>query len=300
MIGPNPAEPKASVALLRHYRSQRAETIEATAATQTKREKTSMAKEETAPTVDPTDIWGRVPPEEKFELLAKAQSRGVGAAMVVALVGCTLAVGFKFDWLMWGALLLAPLIYQFVAGKAWRDLKPPVILEYLAARSATRRFAFASKSQDLFMQLIFRGYAEQMATEEQLEGVLEGAFAGIGKQEVWIALFTDCLVIIREELGGAVCVMAQLLDDRLTIQGESPDSGSDYSNDRQVILSTNPRKGSPMRLKITSRFPAALVVFEHKALSLQEENKKKGFALPDAAVEAPIDDDFPSSASWES
>ncbi len=262
--------------------------------------KKSNSKEETASAVDPTDIWGRVPPEEKFEILAKAQARGVGAAVVVAIVGCTLAVGFKFDWLMWGALLVSPLIYQFVAGKAWRDLKPPVILEYLAARSATRRFAFTTKSQDLYLHLMFRGDVEKLPSND-LGEALEDTIPVGTKTPVWIGLFTDCVVLIREEIGGAVCVMSHLLDEKLTIRGESPESDREYSNDRQVLLSYTSKKGVGNRYRVTSRFPAALIVFERKALTLQEENSAKGFVVPDAIVAALSEgDDFPSSASWES
>lgn len=257
-----------------------------------------MAKEETAPTVDPTDIWGRIPPEEKLEILAKAQGRGVGAAVVLILVGCTLAVGFKFVWLMWGSILLSPLIYQFVAGKAWRDLKPPVVLEYLAARSATRRYAFAAKSKDLYLQLLFRGEAEQVLTDSEMEESLSEAFQQ-GRMDVWIALFNDCVVIIREAYGGAACVMAQLLDERLTIQGKSPNGEGDYSSQREVLLTFTTRKGDRGAFKITSRFPAALVVFERKALGQQSELRTKALGLPSEPV-ASFEDDGLSTAAWES
>jgi hypothetical protein len=257
-----------------------------------------MAKEETAPAIDPTDIWGRIPPEEKLEILAKAQGRGVGAAVVLILVGCTLAVGFKFVWLMWGSILLSPLIYQFVAGKAWRDLKPPVVLEYLAARSATRRYAFAAKSKDLYLQLLFRGEAEQALIDREMDQSLSEAF----KQErvdVWVALFNDCVVIIREAFGGAACVMAHILDERLTIQGSSPAGEGEYSRQREVLLTFSNRKGEKGALKITSRFPAALVVFERKALRLQSELRTKALGLPMEPAPS-FEDDGLSTAAWES
>ena len=225
-----------------------------------------MAKEQIAEVVlDPTNIWDSIPPEEKFELLAKAQARGVGAAIMLVIVGCTLAVGFRFDLLMWGSLLLSPLLFQFTAGKAWRDMRPPMLLEYLAARSAARRYAFSAKSRDLGLVLIFKGEFEPLAATEELEQTFARAFA---PTQGWIALFNDCIVVITERPGGAECLFAQIVNDKLSITGRSPESGEEYANDREVILTTQTKRGDPVRVKLTSRYPAALVVFEKKSLQI--------------------------------
>lgn len=224
-----------------------------------------MAKEKVAELVlDPTNIWDSIPPEEKFEMLAKAQARGVGAAIMLVIVGCTLAVGFRFDVLMWGALLISPLLFQFVAGKAWRDMRPPMLLEYLAARSAARRYAFANKSQDLGLVLIFKGEFEPLAATAELEETFGRAFGAITG---WIALFNDCVVVITERPGGAECLFAQILNDKIGIEGRS-ESGEEYANDREVIITSQTKRGDQRRIKLTSRYPAALVVFEKKAQQL--------------------------------
>jgi hypothetical protein len=249
-----------------------------------------MAKAKVAELVlDPTNIWDSIPPEEKFEMLAKAQARGVGAAIMLIIVGCTLAVGFRFDVLMWGALLVSPLLFQFVAGKAWRDMRPPMLLEYLAARSAARRYAFANKSQDLGLVLIFKGEFEPLAATAELEETFGKAFNAISG---WIALFNDCAVVIAERPGGAECLFAQILNDKLGIAGRS-ESGEEYANDRELILTFQTKRGDPRRVKLTSRYPAALVVFEKKAQQLINAWKNR------MKVEAPPADEEEPSLGWQ-
>jgi hypothetical protein len=88
------------------------------------------------------EVWRIVPPEEKLSLLAKANSAGFFASLMGVLVGWTVAVSLSLQWLVYVSLIFCPFIYQFAAGRTWRSARPRAMLEYLAARSAARRFAF--------------------------------------------------------------------------------------------------------------------------------------------------------------
>lgn len=214
--------------------------------------------------VDANELWRQIPPEEKLEIMARAQSKGILAGAVLILIGCTLAVGLHFEPLMWGAILVSPLIFQFAAGKAWRDLKPSVMLEYLAARSAARRYAFANQSKDLGLILIFRAHCEELFGDDRLNEALEAMAGDRAHMDVWVALFNDCVVLMTERLGGAELILAALANDRLTVSAESPESGQEYAPDREVTLTAKSRTGHIRRIKLRSRYPGALVVFERK------------------------------------
>lgn len=220
------------------------------------------------------EIWRQVPPEEKIELMSRAHSNGILVAFIAILVASTLAVGFKFSALMWAALIGSPFVFQLAAGTAWKRLRPKVMLEYLAARSVARRYAFGLNSRELDPNLVFRGRLEEQFTEEQLEEALEASIENLNDASVWVALFSDAVVVMSEAPGGAELRMAHKLDSELKVEGRSLDNKGDYSNTREVWLSYQDRKAE-RRFKITSKYPAALIVFEKKLLAYQNEEIKR-------------------------
>lgn len=243
--------------------------------------------------IDATELWRQVPPEEKFELMSRSHAKGIWAAFIVILLGSTLAVGFKADSLMWSSFLISPVVFQLAAGKAWRNLRPAVMLEYLAVRSAARRYAFSNNAKDLSLELVFRATAHEVVDEENGRQALELAFAKRDHESVWITLFKDSLILISECAGGAELRFAHLIDERLHIEGYSPESGSEYGTDRQVTITAIPKgavkgKGAEAgrRIRLTSKYPAALVVFEKRLAQLLEDRQKEQKALlPDPIVD---------------
>ena len=219
--------------------------------------------------MDNTQIWRVIPPEEKIEAMAQAHSRGIMTSLCIILLGCTLAVGFKFSLLMWGSFLLAPLIFQMTAGKAWRDIRPRIMLEYLAARSAARRYAFAAGSKELDLNLMFRAQMvlEKPESEDgpgaDLQRRLQEATDQIREVQVWVALFKDTVVLMSEEPGGAKLQFSHMLDDKLVVAGDSEsESESDYSEDRRVAITAQDKLWNGRTFKLQSKYPAALVVLE--------------------------------------
>lgn len=214
------------------------------------------------------DIWRRIPPEEKLEMMAKAHSKGIGASLVVLLMTGTVAVGLRFPWVFWGAFLAVPFVFQFVAAKAWRDIKPRTILEYLAARSAARRYAYSAQSQDLTPELMFKGSLERSRQEDTIEQQMDfdPEKPRPPRTPVWVALFRDTLVMMSEQQGGAKLEFAHPLFERFKATAEGFEDGT--PNDRRIRLDVSARKDSTAAtFFLTSDYPASLLACERKIQS---------------------------------
>lgn len=220
-----------------------------------------------------SEIWRSIPPEEKIELMAKAHAKGIMSSGILIIVGCTIAVGLKVSWIMWGSLIISPFIFQFAAGKEWRGLKPRVMLEYLAARSAARRYAFDQRGKDLTPRLVFRGTLEEEFDRDHVQEALEAMIENTKQAEVWVSLFGDTVVMISERVGGAELKLGHLIDEKLTVSSQSASGGGDYSNDKVVQLIIKDKGKPERRFRLTSRYPAALVVFEKRLLQLLGSSK---------------------------
>ena len=242
--------------------------------------------------LDISDIWRNVPPEEKFEMMAHAQSRGIFAAFIVILIASTMAVCFQAPWLMWGSFILAPFIFQFATGKAWRDHRPKVLLEYLAARAVTRRYAFAVAAKDLGLKLIFKGSLEEEFTDSNIQNAMASGFSQQTRIDVWVTLFNDAVVIISERLGGARCELATPFNDKLVVESLN-ESKNEYSSGKTVILTLTDRTLVKRRFRLTSRYPAALLVFEKELQQLLHSAADQRARLLEAPAKtgASTDDD---------
>ncbi len=250
-------------------------------------------------TLDGQDLWRQIPPEEKFELMSKSHAKGIQAGAVTVIVGCTVAVALKVQVLIWLSIILSPLIFQFAAGKAWRDLRPRIMLEYLAARSATRRYAFSIRGKDLTLLMLFKGKMEEEFDEEHLEDSLEAKAQGTDSTPVWVGLFRDSIVMMSERMGGGELRFGQLLTEkRLRIEGGSLSGESEYSNDHFVRFTFPDRSGSDRHVRLTSKYPGALIVFEKKLLALRQQvlSEAPAEALPPPAEGT---DDMFQGSSWD-
>lgn len=219
------------------------------------------------------DIWLQIPPEEKFEIMAKSNSTGVFSCLCLLGMFFSIAIGLKIQWFVWLGLLTTPMVFQFSAGKAWRMEQPNLILRYLAARSVARRFAYAAKAQDLGLQLIFRGDVERVFKEEEdsLKAAFEAIESAASTQQQWIALLNSAVVIFHEARAGAGLTLIGSIDEKLEVEASNSDgSDEEYSNNREVYITLNRGLTSERRFKITSRYPAALNVFEKKLVGLKD------------------------------
>jgi hypothetical protein len=219
------------------------------------------------------DIWRRIPPEEKLELMSRAHSVGVASVFVVLVVCGVVAVGLKIPFVFWIPFAAVPFIFQFASSKAWRGIKPRRMLEYLAARSASRRYAFGTNAEDLSIRLMFRGILSPIFEADEEYQELEAEVEDKRSTDVWIALFTETIVMISEQPGGARLEFAHTLDEKLTYEA----TGFDRSLDQQraVLLAIVGRDGRTYRYRVTSRYPAALLAFERQIRALFAEKQVK-------------------------
>lgn len=221
--------------------------------------------------LDNLAAWRQIPPEEKIALMSRAHSQGILASVIMIVVCCTVAVGLQLSWIMWGSFLICPFVFQFAAGKAWRDIRPRLMLEYLAARAAARRYAFTAKSTMLEPALCFRGQLEHLFDEDKVMEALEASIENNHKIAAWIVLFPDAVIAMSERPGGARLEFAHLINDKLAISGESPESEKEYSRHRAVTVGYEDKNRGSRKIRIRSEYPAALMVFEKKAQEFKKE-----------------------------
>jgi hypothetical protein len=172
--------------------------------------------------LNPDELWRRVPPEEKVDLINQAHSSGVKSILIVAVISATLAISLQLVWIFYGGLLLSPLFFQYSSMKLWRRLKPKTMLEYLAARSAARRYAFAYRTQDLGLLLLYR--ATLKTPKSGNVTAFEDPDAKLSTP-CWVALFPNTLIIMIEGKKGAMLQFGHSFSDpiNITSTGEGKD-----------------------------------------------------------------------------
>jgi hypothetical protein len=210
------------------------------------------------------EFWGRIPPEEKLLILHQAQAGGAMSAAVLVLAASGIAIGFQSPWIFWGSLIISPVVYKTISKGRFNKYRSNLMLLYLAARAAVRRYAYKYNAADLNVLLLFRGMLVK-GTETSPYNEREEVASPL---EVWIALFHDTIVVIGEAVGGARLYLAHNLEPGLTVHGQSPEGEGDYSRSRVVTLRSE-RYASFYRL--TSDTPGALVVFEKKLAAILRE-----------------------------
>ena len=220
------------------------------------------------------EIWRTIPPEEKLETMSRAHANGTFTALIGIIIASTLAVGLRQPWLLWTSIIVSPLLFQAAAGKAWRALRPRMMLEYLAARAAARRYAFAVNSNDMGVNLMLKAELQHIYENENLGLAINSMMQSIHETSVWVTLFNDALIILSEKRGGAHCEFAALTNDKLSVEAKNGNEESEYTNDKELILTVAPdKKYAGRKIKLTSRYPAALVVFEKKLLKAIDLSK---------------------------
>jgi len=216
--------------------------------------------------VNYNEFWGKIPPEEKILLLNRTQAAGALAGVIFVLGAAGVAVGFQFPWLFWGALLVVPVLFKLVVNTSFKRQKSGLMLLYLGARSAARRFAFKLNSTDLTVNLLFRGELASVSASSVKDDISSSELQEGAEDStpVWIALFGDAVVILSEGSGGARLRFGHLIGGNLRVRGISTDGTGDYSKNRIVMLESDDTARYPRVFHITSRTPGALVVFEKK------------------------------------
>lgn len=216
------------------------------------------------------EIWRLVPPEEKFAMLAKAQADGTLAAVLMMIVTGTMAVGLHLNALFWTGVLIAPVVFQFSSGKTWRDLRPRAMLEYLAARSAARRYAYSHRAKDLNVNIMFRGYLREVGEMEQMQENLADMSPAANYEFVWIALFPDTVIMMVENPGGAALRFAANINDRFHVEKVETENNPSGGLPNELTLRIDDKFGAKRRYSLKSPYGAALLVFQKMSLAAKE------------------------------
>ena len=221
--------------------------------------------------------WQAVALEERLEMISSAQAHGILAAALVSLLIGAVAYGFDNIWLLLGSLVGALTIMPLYTSYEWRKSKPELILKYLAVRSVARRYAFGAAISNFDVILIFRGVFREVYNSEEQERLakqqqdtdLEGS-SQEDEKEVWICLMRGGLVVLSECRGGAKLefvtpTAADVVCRRSSAEDQAPDNWV-------LVQGTGISKGRTAA--ISSRFPAALYVFEKQLSRITEELDK--------------------------
>jgi hypothetical protein len=218
------------------------------------------------------DIWRKIPPEEKLLLMAQSQARGISASSILLATIGSISLGLRVPWLFWSAFVTIPFVFQLASAKAWRDLKPRTMLEYLGARSAARRYAYSANAKDLTVSIMMKGVLSPEYSADDQEEAIEARIEQRDHVDVWVALFPDTIVMMSERAGGAKLEFAQsLLGDKFEVEAEGFD---DRNEERRLVFTIGDKKTSERhRWFLTSPFPAALLVLERRMRAFLEEQR---------------------------
>lgn len=206
-----------------------------------------------------TEAWRQIPPEEKLDLMTDAQTSGVTTALCIIILGATFAIAYQAPVLFWCSLLFAPVAFQFTSAKKWRALRPRIMLEYLAARSAARRYAYTVKSIDMMVKMVIRARVQYVPSVDSELNSLDAAITGFKKLNVWIALFSDCVIIMSEAPGGAKLEFGHLINDRMSLSLGDQDINEPITDG--IFLSYDDRRYGKHTIRIECDLPAAFTAF---------------------------------------
>ncbi len=207
-----------------------------------------------------TESWRQIPPEEKLEMMTQAHTTGVSSALCLIIMGATFSIGYQVPELFWISILASPIVFQFAAMRKWRSVRPVLMLMYLAARSASRRYAYAVKSVDMSIRLIFRGTMKRIPTDDSVIGQMDAEVLGAVEIPVWIVLFADCVIVMSEAKGGAKLEFGRLVCDRMSVRLPNPE----VDVDRSITITYTDRHEGKEIISLNSYQPAALSVFGSK------------------------------------
>lgn len=214
------------------------------------------------------ELWRKITPEAKINALNKSHSSGVFAALISVIIAGTVAIGLKINFIFWCILLLTPITFQFFSSRSWRNIKPSLILQYLAVRSVVRRFAFIAQAKNLEPEIIFEGTATvEPANPIDIEEVTE-MIHNHEEFPVWIALFLDTIVIFKEALGGGQLIYSSPINEHLIFECSNLDNEnsttSEYSTNKEIKLQYTDKREITNIIRLRSAQPASLIIFERK------------------------------------
>lgn len=219
------------------------------------------------------DAWNTVSLEERLEVVSKSQAMAfLSASLLTLVIG---SVGYAIDdfnvFLVGAAasVVLLPVFNQ----RAWVRVQPKLILDYLAARVVTLRFANAHHIARPDILLIFRASMQELPDSSSRDPKLRkynravSMFPG-SKTSVWVALMKGGIVIFSEQLGGARLEYIHPTSNELAVRKPSAEETRD---EQSVVVSHTGKRAKTILL--SGDYPGALLVFEKQLAKLLQERK---------------------------
>ncbi len=220
------------------------------------------------------DIWGRIPPEERLEIMASAQAKGVQASLMLLLMGFSVAIGFKVPWILFGTILLMPFAFQIMSAKAWHLVKARPMLEYATARATSRLYAYHAGAHDLTPGLIFRAELEPVLQADEQDELSDELSEEPVAKPVWVSLYPDTMVIIAEGPQGARLELGHSLFQNFSITAEGFDE-LEESSAKKLSIEVESHPGAVSRWNLASRYPATLLACERRAKAYITRHQKQ-------------------------
>lgn len=232
-------------------------------------------------------MWQKVPVEERRELATRAQGRALDVCLMLLALGCGAAIGLGQPYVLLGVAAFLPILFQVITSKTWLEIKPQMIVRYFVACMTARHFARHLEGQDMNLKLIFRGSLEPLeeldleANSDLAEFADEIRAEKPPAKDVWVSLFSDSLIMISENVGGATLEFGQRGFDTLAVELQTPED--EYGRplqSRLVLESRSERDGATDRWLLTSPHTTTLLACERK---LRFFNQRASAQMPPAS-----------------
>ncbi|MFN5063637.1 MAG: hypothetical protein ACK5GN_12420 [Pseudomonadota bacterium] len=227
--------------------------------------------ETVAPDAALKKTWQKVPQEERNEILSRAQGKAIEVCSLVAVLGSAAAFGLQISWIAIGVVALLPVLFQTVVARSLLYIKPQTIARYYLAGRTAGQYALALHLFESSAKTIFRGVfgplkepSEDSDPEFAMDMAEELSATSNEQKEVWIALFSDALIMFSENTGGTRLEFSHsiLRDFNLTL--DTPEDATGTSLPPRLVIDAPDADGNPARWVVSTRHTSALVACERK------------------------------------
>lgn len=233
-----------------------------------------------------SQAWHRVPAGERRELATRANLKGAQACLLALVFGVTLSFCFKEPTLLLALLAFIPILYQVIATREWIEGKPRIAISYFVAEKTACQYARHYGTTDPSVRLLFKGTVVPPAPDAAESDLPETSQT---RRAVWIALFSDRLVMFSERPDGARLEFMHPLGTSLVVLSEGLGDDRDKTNTMYVDVEGAEGNGH-RRWVVHGTCPETLAACERKVqhyteLIRVEQERRAALAAEKARLE---------------
>lgn len=204
--------------------------------------------------------WQKVPTGERRELATKANLKGAQACLLAVIFAGTLAFCFKEPTVLLALLAFIPVFYQVVATREWLEGKPRIAITYFVAEKTATQYVRRYRVSNYSVRLLFKGTLIAPVLEP-LDPALPDHTPS--KPVVWVALFSDRLLMFSEHPEGARLEFSQALGEELSAFSDASDD-PDITPEALYLEVKTEDAALPQRWTLQSAYGETLVACERK------------------------------------